>query len=489
MKPLVKACLLLFITAALFGQEDFGFGDEGFGFQGAPAAGLSVNLGGEVQAEIKPFFSDMGSGEKARNMQVGDIFSGRLKFAASGSAAEGIINLDLVPVFDGSSPVSLDEAFIRAFFGVITVEGGLRKLSWGRADSFGPLDIINPLDYTDLTKLSDPQSVKLARPMLHAIWAMGSFTKLEAVFIPWFQGHKFAMDGKWMPGQVSELSSGIEKILAETGQGIALSPLILNKSDYLNEIPGIGESLRNKVMDGSLYPDTSTLEYAQAGLRFATSFGSTDFGFQYYFGRQPRPAISGIDPDRFFEFSPSPSDSFHPEAITPLIAYNYYHQIAVDMARVIAGFNLRAEAGFNLTKDMDGSDGAVENPAFVWSLGFDRDLFAGINANLQGTGKIRLFHERIGSGFPLDCEAGTDASSTRITGIISRKFLRDELELKATGLWGIEDRDFLVMPSVIWSRNDVSTQLSAGFFGGDKKGELGQYRDNNFLRLVLSYTF
>ena len=45
------------------------------------------------------------------------------------------------------------------------------------------------------------------------------------------------------------------------------------------------------------------------------------------------------------------------------------------------------------------------------------------------------------------------------------------------------------MPAVIWGRNDVSAEVSAGFFGGSKKGELGQYGDNSFLRLLLSYKF
>jgi hypothetical protein len=122
-------------------------------------------------------------------------------------------------------------------------------------------------------------------------------------------------------------------------------------------------------------------------------------------------------------------------------------------------------------------------------LGFDRDLFSGVNLNLQGTGRLRLFHDRIGANPAEDVEAGSNLSSTRITGVISRSFLSNELELKATGIWGIEDRDFLVMPAIGWSRNDVSVELSAGFFGGEREGELGQYRDNSFVRLSLSYSF
>ena len=214
---------------------------------------------------------------------------------------------------------------------------------------------------------------------------------------------------------------------------------------------------------------------------------------QYYFGRFPRPVITGLNPRSFFT-PPSPPSSpslldIHPEALNPDINYNYFHQIGVDYARVIAGFNLRAEAGANITSDLDGTDGETENPALVWSLGFDRDLFWEINLNLQGTGKVRLFQGALGDDPLLDCEAGSSMSSTRITAVISRSFLRDELELKVSGLWGIEDKDFLVMPSIAWSRNDVSAELSAGFFGGDKKGELGQYRDNGFARLILTYTF
>jgi hypothetical protein len=73
--------------------------------------------------------------------------------------------------------------------------------------------------------------------------------------------------------------------------------------------------------------------------------------------------------------------------------------------------------------------------------------------------------------------------------ILSRKFLRDELEVKATGLWGIEDKDFLILPSIAWTKNDVTLELSGGFFGGDEKGELGQYGDNHFVKVTVSYSF
>jgi hypothetical protein len=444
MKKLFLWFPALFCLALAVPAQDFGFGDfEESAFSGGP-----VKIGGQVSAGLKGFFGDFSSPEKMGNMDLGDIFSGRLDFSVSGAAAEGIINLEISPPRSGASPseiLEIDEAYIRAFFGPLNVEGGLRKLSWGKADSFGPLDVINPLDYSDLSELTDPESVKLARPMIHVTWNTSSFSKLEAVFVPWFRGHKFSTSGRWAPEQISRLQS----------------------------FPSFD-------IDTYYKDHKYTLEYAQAGLRFSGSAGSSDFGFQYYFGRLPRPAVA-IDITKLTPPPASFDGLFN-------IGYNYYHQIGADFARVIWGFNTRAEAGVNITSDTGGSDGAVYNPSIVWSLGFDRDLFLAINLNLQGTGSVRLFHDKLGSSLA-DTEAGKDRTSTRITAKLSRKFFQDELELKTTGLWGIEDRDFLIMPALVWSRNDLSAELSAGFFGGDKDGELGQYDGNNFIKTILSYKF
>ena len=409
----VIVIMLLLPFAGLAAQDDFGFGDtglgfddsDGFGFPGGGSSGFSVKISGEVGAELKGFYDDFSSEDKIENMRLGDIFSGRLNFEAGNSAAQGVINLKLKPVFDGASPVEIDEAFVRAFFGPVTVEGGFRKLTWGKADSFGPMDVVNPLDYKDLTKLSDPKSVKIARPMLRTTLSMGSFTKVEAVFVPWFQGHKFATNGRWAPNQVKDLRAGANAVMDNalfiTSSTPDPNPLV---QLTIMEIQG---DFNRSIDDGNIYPQTNTLKYAQAGIRFTTTVGSSDLGLQYYFGRFPRPVIYNYHPE-YFLLTISPAATLadlHPELLIPNIDYNYYHQIAADFARVVAGFNIRAEAGVNLTKDLDGTDGAVENPAIVWSLGFDRDLVWSINLNLQGTGRFRLFHDKIGGSMLTDCEA------------------------------------------------------------------------------------
>jgi hypothetical protein len=458
MKKFFFLCFLAFFCfAAALGAQDFGFGDFEESGDGAAAA---VKINGEVSAELKGFFNDFSSPKKTGGIEFGDIFSGRLDFSVSGSAAEGIISLDIDPARDPASPVDLDEAYVRAFFGPVNIEGGLRKLTWGKADSFGPLDLINPLDYSDLSGLSDPESIKIARPMIHLSWTMGGFSKLEAVFVPWFRGHSFSTSGPWLPAQIG-----------------ALIPALVSAASSHPSAPTLVPALRAFNIEDHYEDRKTTLEYAQAGMRFTTSAGSSDFGFQYYFGRLPRPAVE-IDMTKLVALD-----------FDGLLDYNQYHHVGADFARVIAGFNIRAEAGANITKDTGGGDGAVYNPSLVWSLGFDRDLFLALNLNLQGTGSVRLFYDEIGANPLQDIEAGKDRTSTRITAKLSRKFFRDELELKTSGLWGIEDRDFLIMPGIVWSRGDLSVELSAGFFGGDKDGELGQYRDNGFVKTLLGYKF
>jgi hypothetical protein len=489
MKKLIgslAALLLLAVPLSLGAQEDSASGgDFGFGFAGEENAGgrssPAVRVGGEVSAVFTAYPDDFGSGDEALKSSLGDVFSGELSVSASGPNAEGFINLKLRPVFDGSaSPAEIDEAYVRAFFGALTVEGGLRKLTWGKADSLGPLDVVNPLDYRDLTDMTDILGMKISRPMLHLSYSLGNFSKLEAVFVPWFEGHRFADTGRWAPSQLGDMASTV---------GNSLSSLAMTNPSIAPLIPGITDYLQGLFAKRESLLSTKGLGYAQAGLRFTTTLGASDLGFQYYFGRLPQPAAAFTGMERLLAQAAAQAQTGAPLTWLPAYDYNRYHQIGADYARVIGGFNIRAELAANITEDLSGDDGEVYNPFLAWSLGFDRDLFWGVNLNLQVNGTFRLLDNQVGNNRALDVEAGTDISSTRLTGILSKKFLRDELELRTAVIWGIEDQDVYVLPGLFWTRGDVVLEFSGGVIAGEKTGELGQYRDNGFIKLGLTYTF
>jgi hypothetical protein len=441
-----------------FGEDDAADAASG---GASPGGTYGVAISGEASASFLGYADDFSKG--LEETALGDMFSGALNFSAGNSFGEAVINFNLsLPTLDGStgSPVALDEAYARAYFGAFEVEGGLRKLTWGKADSFGPLDVINPLDYSELTDASDALNMKIARPLVHATARFGQFSKVEVVFVPTFEPHRFASEGRWLPAQMKTLREQIAMAAqpAET-QNPPPSPPVAE------EVP----------------PDTSTLNYAQAGLRFTATIGSSDIGAQYYYGRLPTPAV---------KMSYTQTSPTSPPTLSGVeFLYNPYHHIGVDYAQVLFGFNVRAEFAANITDDINGDDGAVYNPHLAWSLGFDRDLVWGMNLNLQANETIRLFHGNIHDNPMLDIEAGVDMTSTRVTAILSKKFLRDELEARFVALWEVEAHDFFIMPGLIWTRDAVQVEVSGGIFGGDEEGQFGQYYKNNFVKVGLTYSF
>lgn len=318
-------------------------GAQGFGFDDAPdssdasftARKSPVTASGELTLGGVLFLDDL---DNLAASKPGNSTEARLNLILAGAAAEAGLRLRIgESALGAGDPAAfleeaVDEAWLRLFFGPLTVEGGILKVSWGKADSQGPLDVLNPYDLTDLTVL-DTMERKIAQLMLRTVVSLGGMSKLEAVFLPYFEGHDIALTGKWAPAQAVYLSAFSQ-------------------------------------------PDTSNLDYAQTGLRFSTTSGSVDWGLQYFYGNLPTPALN------------IPANS---------ILYNRYHQIGADLAAVAAGLNLRAELAGNITEDLDGDDPSVYNPALAFSLGADRDLAARINLNLQYAGAIRLADKGIAS--------------------------------------------------------------------------------------------
>jgi hypothetical protein len=443
---LLSAMMFLWLASGNIFAQDFGFGfgddtdnSSTTGLFGAGSGNTPrVSISGEASASLLAYANIFSDGPD--HAEMGDIFSGKLNFSAGTSIAEAFINLNLTP---SALPIDIDEAFIRAYFGNFDVEAGLRKLTWGKADSFGPLDVINPLSYSELTDLRDLMNFKISRPLLRLSYHIGSFSKIEGVFVPVFEPMRFATEGRWVQSQMEQL--------------------------YQLQTAGVPVS----------QPNTSTLNYAQAGMRFTTTIGSSDIGAQYYYGRLTRPSVSmSFDP-----VNPSPA----PAAIH--FAYNPYHQIGMDWAQDLFGFNIRAEFAANITGDLNGDDGSVYNPHLAWSFGFDRDLVSRINLNIQCNETIRLANNRITNNPMLDIEADTDMTSTQIIAALTRTFLRDKLELRAAVFWQIEARDFMIVPSLVWTNDDLSIELSGGIFGGDRDGQFGQYHKNSFIKTVLTYSF
>lgn len=470
------------IPASLPAEDSFGFGDAPG--DSAPPVASPVVVGGSVDLTAQAFVDGL---DDPASISLGDWASGKLKVSASGDSAEGYLALSIDPasLTDDASSL-LDEAMIRAFLGPVTMEGGVFKLNWGKADSQGPLDVINPLDRSDLTIL-DWNEQKIAVPLLHVAVTVGEVSRIEAAFVPWFEGNLYDTQGRWAPSQASELPVAVGTAYM-TALGTSLYQGVLAGYMTLAQYQAAlaaASSAFSAAMSGfdmtSLYPATSGLGSFQGGLRFTTTIASQDIGVQYYYGFLRDPAVC-VDTANLL----LADNSFNASAIH--VAYNRYHLLGVDWATVLAGFNVRAEFAANLTDDLAGTDGAVYNPFLSWAFGFDRDLPFGVNLNAQGTGTVRLMNDKVGTDLA-DAERGTDMTKTRVTAMVSRSFLRDEVKLSCTGIWGVEDGDFFIVPAIAWSKGDIEAKIAAGFFGGNSAGQLGQFDGNDYLKLTVGYSF
>lgn len=496
-KAFLFTAVVLFINGIIFAQ-DFGFGFEEGGETSKSSAGFKA--GGEISAETTPFFNNFNDD----NPFADSSWNVKLDLAFTSA------HLDVYSIFNFNSdsinelwtrssdlkeknhtPLIIDEAYLRAYIGAVNIEAGYRKLTWGKADSNGPLDVINPIDYTDLINITDIRDKKIARPMLHITCNTGSFSKLEGVFIPNFLPHRFAAEGRWAPSQLEKMKKNSEKE-------------IYNRLFNIVSLTGGDTDMIDNMFDSGLpdysfeFPDTSGIKYFQAGLRFTTTVNSTDLGFQYFYGNLFRPNyclnnndINAFIGDIILQNMRDPSAVYtgNLSLLNPQINYTRYHQIGFDYARVLLDFNLRAEAAVNITEDTNGDNGSLQNPFLAWAFGFDRNLFWSINLNLQCNETIRLLDDNVRKNPVLDSEADTDITSTRISARLTKSFLRDKLESGITCIWDIEDSDFYLIPSLTWTEGNLTAKIAAGVFKGNKDGELGQYWKNNFVQIGLSVMF
>ncbi|MDR2965422.1 MAG: hypothetical protein LBU88_06570 [Treponema sp.] len=45
------------------------------------------------------------------------------------------------------------------------------------------------------------------------------------------------------------------------------------------------------------------------------------------------------------------------------------------------------------------------------------------------------------------------------------------------------------MPAIIWTKDGLRIALAGGIFAGKSEGQLGQYKDNGFVKIGMSYSF
>lgn len=494
--------LALLATAAFFSSfataQDMDFGDDfGSDFGGdfgdsassSSFAATALSVNGEAQVNFRAYVDDEGtSGLPIDEWNTWVDPKGKLGLNYSNDSVSADVKFALSKdiITDYKADI-IDELTLEAYLGNFVIQAGKMKVVWGKGDKLHVIDNFNANDYKDFL-IPDYIDRRISEPMVRVLYNApndaGPFTsnRFEFIWTPFMTADRYAASGRWVPTQVKEL----EAFLSKTALESIVNASEPNKTIMLSNSSSLADNL---------YPDLYQLKYMQAGARFTTTTGSWDWGVSYYFGRDKRASfdyakMSGTSHDgkdgyiyKYLAGIADEDDKF--------IDYDFLQVFGIEAAKTFGAYNFRAEAAYNLTKDVSGDDPKVHNNSFAWVFGFDRDLpVSELNFNLQTQGKFILNHDEIkDSG---DTESGTYKTDNKLVLNISDNLAHGKLKPEVSAIYGFEHFDLIIMPKVTWYVSDGLEFSASGMYMQsfiESRSEFGNWHNNSFVQIAAKYTF
>ena len=537
--------LALLATATFFSSfataQDMDFGDDfGSDFGGdfgdtassSSFAATALSVNGEAQVNFRAYVDDEGtSGLPIDEWNTWVDPKGKLGLNYSNDSVSADVKFALSKdiITDYKADI-IDELTLEAYLGNFVIQAGKMKVVWGKGDKLHVIDNFNANDYKDFL-IPDYIDRRISEPMVRVLYNApndaGPFTsnRFEFVWTPFMTADRYAASGRWVPSQVKELKKTLTGT-ATNSIGTTVSELEKKRTDlavaktayesatdetekakYAAQMQAAQENLtalnatylsqlsNSSSLADNLYPDLYQLKYMQAGARFTTTTGSWDWGLSYYFGRDKR---ASFDYAKMFGTSQDGKDGYVYKylAVTAdeddkFIDYDFLQVFGIEAAKTFGAYNFRAEAAYNLTKDVAGDDPKVHNNSLAWVFGFDRDLpVSELNFNLQTQGKFILNHDEIkDSG---DTESGTYNTDNKLVLNISDNLAHGKLKPEVSAIYGFEHFDLIIMPKVTWYVSDGLEFSASGMYMQsfiESRSEFGNWHNNSFVQIAAKYTF
>lgn len=534
--------LALLATAVFFSSfataQDMDFGDDfGSDFGGdfgdtassSSFAATALSVNGEAQVNFRAYVDDEGtSGLPIDEWNTWVDPKGKLGLNYSNDSVSADVKFALSKdiITDYKADI-IDELTLEAYLGNFVIQAGKMKVVWGKGDKLHVIDNFNANDYKDFL-IPDYIDRRISEPMVRVLYNApndaGPFTsnRFEFIWTPFMTADRYAASGRWVPTQVKGLekklkgiatdsiSSTVEALeenrtklaVVQTGYTNAANAYEAEtnaekKAEYAAQMQAYDnaakpvkenlKALNTTSLADNLYPDLYQLKYMQAGARFTTTTGSWDWGLSYYFGRDKRASFDykKMAPyvQKYLEGTAEEDDKF--------IDYDFLQVFGIEAAKTFGAYNFRAEAAYNLTKDVAGDDPKVHNNSLAWVFGFDRDLpVSELNFNLQTQGKFILNHDEIkDSG---DTESGTYKTDNKLVLNISDNLAHGKLKPEVSAIYGFEHFDLIIMPKVTWYVSDGLEFSASGMYMQsfiESRSEFGNWHNNSFVQIAAKYTF
>ena len=238
-----------------------------------------------------------------------------------------------------------------------------------------------------------------------------------------------------------------------------------------------------------IYPNLWTLKYGQFGARATWTLGQVDMGVSYYNGWYKQPSVNASKVNSFLTSYLADGAVDEDEKF---LAYDKKQTFGLEASTVLWHFNVRGEFAYNLTDDIDGTDPWVHNNSIGWLGGFDIDLpFWNANLNVQEIGSF-VFHGDECDKNALDVDYGVNGyTNNKIVCNITTSFMNDKIAPEVTVMYGIENKDLVVMPKLAFNADQNLTLTASGMYiwCGDDNSEFKSWEDNSFVSLAASYQF
>ncbi len=505
---IIVFCLIasLFTAGRIFAQ-DFGFNDD---TESAAETKSALEFGGSGGVSARAWFnttdgygsfSDFGSRTK---MEYFPFFNLNAAYSGERADFEAKLKFNKNSLGDYKWDM-LDELTARLYAGDWIIEGGKMRVVWGKGDKLHVIDNFNANDYTDFV-IPDYIDRRIAEPMFRVIYnsPLSVNLRIEGIVTPVMTVDRFAKSGEWTPYKLTKISGLVRDTLGyNLGKKLGAIKAAATPADtektikkytaYLSYVNGINSNPE------SLYPDTTALEYAQAGLRATATFGPVDMGVSYYYGHNKQ---LSFDMRKYLHSYIAESRDL------PEFSYDRLQVFGIEAAASVWRFNLRAEGAYNMTDDFAGDKPWVHNNSIAWLFGFDIDIpVSNLNVNVQECGKHVLKSNAIGSfsGYAkeLDVDYDSDALyvSDKLVINVSDKYLNDKLTAECSCIIGIENKEVAVLPKVSWNvYGGFSLILSGAYIhADDKDGEFYNFtayesggvktRDRAFAEFAVKYVF
>lgn len=511
--------LALLATAAFFSSfataQDMDFGDDfGSDFGGdfgdsassSSFAATALSVNGEAQVNFRAYVDDEGtSGLPIDEWNTWVDPKGKLGLNYSNDSVSADVKFALSKdiITDYKADI-IDELTLEAYLGNFVIQAGKMKVVWGKGDKLHVIDNFNANDYKDFL-IPDYIDRRISEPMVRVLYNAptdaGPFTsnRFEFVWTPFMTADRYAASGRWVPTKVKGLEKNLKDIatgsisntvneLEKTRLSLATAPS-QEKLKQLNALY-LSQLNNSSSLADNLYPDLYQLKYMQAGARFTTTTGSWDWGLSYYFGRDKRASFDYKNManyvQKYLEGTAEEDDKF--------IDYDFLQVFGIEAAKTFGAYNFRAEAAYNLTKDVAGDDPKVHNNSLAWVFGFDRDLpISELNINLQTQGKYILNYDEIDdSKTSLDTEKNTYETDNKLVLNISDNLAHGKLKPEVSAIYGFEHFDLIIMPKVTWYVSDGLEFSASGMYMQsfiESRSEFGNWHNNSFVQIAAKYTF